>query len=569
MSSFQPQGRVLIGRVPFDNTYKHVLLFDSKEEQRAYFASKMETALERDSYTYIRIHGSLKVPWNAEELYTYNYVMFQNANYGDKWFYAFIDEVAYVNANCTELILQLDFMQTWMFDWEPTECFVEREHALQDYPGSNINPEPDVTLLTTVTDRWSDGELSDCYVIVQTNAVPVSVEHPTITLTSPTSTRSVEGGDYHNVFSGGKYFAYESFDEAAKLMRALNEAGGADSISALFLFPKFFTPNVGDDDGVATDTDVAVKHRVFQRPTTIAGYEPRNKKLLTYPYTYCQVDDNNGHTAQYRYEYWRNKTTDEGTGCTFTLTMALDPDSTVFLIPQNYNGVENNVSEAFTFPFGVRCSWVYSAYENWLAQNALASAIGSTVVKADQFASEFGADKVFGAVGGAGSLPGKAWDAAMGAIGNVADQGFRSGSTLQEIAGALGAVNQATGVGSSVFGELYRMSKTPDVQKSATSGNGLYACGFLTYNVATVQIRPEFVNIMESFFDMYGYQTDEVKVPNIRGRKRYNYVKTQLCQMRGNVPADDMARINGVFDAGVTFWHDDKIGIYSDNPIIV
>ena len=35
--------------------------------------------------------------------------------------------------------------------------------------------------------------------------------------------------------------------------------------------------------------------------------------------------------------------------------------------------------------------------------------------------------------------------------------------------------------------------------------------------------------------------------------------------MHGNVPADDMALINEIYNSGITFWHTSDIGNYSLN----
>lgn len=53
--------------------------------------------------------------------------MYQNENYSDKWFYAFIDGMKYINDSMTEISISTDVWQTWQFDLEFMESFVERE----------------------------------------------------------------------------------------------------------------------------------------------------------------------------------------------------------------------------------------------------------------------------------------------------------------------------------------------------------------------------------------------------------------------------------------------------------
>lgn len=62
-----------------------------------------------------------------DELIKYNYCMYQNKNYSNKWFYAFITGMRYVNDNTTFINIQTDVWQTWQFDLVFKRSFVERE----------------------------------------------------------------------------------------------------------------------------------------------------------------------------------------------------------------------------------------------------------------------------------------------------------------------------------------------------------------------------------------------------------------------------------------------------------
>ena len=53
--------------------------------------------------------------------------MYQNANYGDKWFYAFIVNMRYISDYTTEIEILTDAFQTWQFDIIFKQSFVERE----------------------------------------------------------------------------------------------------------------------------------------------------------------------------------------------------------------------------------------------------------------------------------------------------------------------------------------------------------------------------------------------------------------------------------------------------------
>ena len=68
---------------------------------------------------------------------------------------------------------------------------------------------------------------------------------------------------------------------------------------------------------------------------------------------------------------------------------------------------------------------------------------------------------------------------------------------------------------------------------------------------------------------MYGYLVNVNKVPNMTGRKSWNYVKTNGASVVGKVPPDVLAQINSLFDRGLTFWHTGDVGNYAlDNSIV-
>lgn len=578
MANFTPAGIVRIGRVPFDNSYRNTLAWSSKDDQQAYFSSVCDKRLEKGTYTYVRMNNSIRVAFNAEELYTYNYVMYQNANYGSKWFYAFIVGVNYVNKGCTELVLELDVMQTWFFDYRHNQCFVEREHVSDDGVGVHTNPEPQMPLDYVVKGGGNFNEwFQDWWLVVQTNAWPVYSES-----TVPDHTEPKVGGWYHNVFSGGKYYGYdpsdgdhdtESPNSIFWLLDALNRAGGAESISSMFMFPKAFAPSKGSDNGFEENTQPVVKAGTVTRPTSLGGgYVPRNNKLFTYPYTYGRFTDLNGNYKDMRFEYWEK----EADGAMrFMVTSNLDPSATFYVTPVRYMGMDVARNEAFVFDVQVNCSWVYSAYQNWLAQNNMAN-MTSLAVSA--------ATLMLPAVKGASAAAAATEARSLAAAGLVAGAKGKHARTRTAIANyerdmeAASATEASSGgleslvgglTGLSTIANIDRMSKVPSQQMGKPSGNSKFACGFTGVSFQNVVPRLEYALIVDKFFDMYGYQVDLVKRPNWNNRKSWNYIKCSGANHSGNVPAEDMARINAIYDQGFTYWHTPNVGDYTqDNSIV-
>lgn len=65
---------------------------------------------------------------------------------------------------------------------------------------------------------------------------------------------------------------------------------------------------------------------------------------------------------------------------------------------------------------------------------------------------------------------------------------------------------------------------------------------------------------------MYGYQTNEVKIPNLNNRPNWNYVKLIGANIIGNIPEIDLLEIKNLFNNGITLWHNTNTFLdYSQN----
>lgn len=176
-----------------------------------------------------------------------------------------------------------------------------------------------------------------------------------------------------------------------------------------------------------------------------------------------------------------------------------------------------------------QASWDVDSFKAWIAQNA------SNVTLA-------GLSATYGAVQGA-ALAGPAGTAA-GAV-----QG----------AGAL--------VNSIVSGVI--ASTMPPQAHGSMAGTASFTSRRMTYGFYQKHITPEFATIIDDYFTMYGYACRRVKVPNLRARPYWNYVKTVGCCIKpvastGGLPASAMSEICRIYDMGITFWRDPSlIGDYT------
>ena len=71
-----------------------------------------------------------------------------------------------------------------------------------------------------------------------------------------------------------------------------------------------------------------------------------------------------------------------------------------------------------------------------------------------------------------------------------------------------------------------------------------------------VSVTAQMAEVIDNYFDMYGYAVKRVKYPNVHSRQYWNYIKTIGCNIHGDIPADSHRKLCKIFDDGMTFWHD-------------
>lgn len=119
----------LIRSYPYDNNYDYVRFFENEQKQEEYFNSFSSIDIEDNNY--IRMNNKIQVGYNYDYLTTegINYLYFNN---GYKDIYAFIIEKNYLSSEVTELVFEVDVINTFMFDFSIKKSFVERKKCTLD-----------------------------------------------------------------------------------------------------------------------------------------------------------------------------------------------------------------------------------------------------------------------------------------------------------------------------------------------------------------------------------------------------------------------------------------------------
>lgn len=125
---------ILAKNIKMDRNYNNVLSYTEEEMLNLCLANIVD---EVDDYSFIRTNKSILSGFSYETVLQANYIAFQNKDYSNKWFFAWIDDVIYKGDRNTEIIYTIDSWSTWYEYWQPQTCFVSREHVNDDTIGAN------------------------------------------------------------------------------------------------------------------------------------------------------------------------------------------------------------------------------------------------------------------------------------------------------------------------------------------------------------------------------------------------------------------------------------------------
>lgn len=120
--------------------------------------------------------------------------------------------------------------------------------------------------------------------------------------------------------------------------------------------------------------------------------------------------------------------------------------------------------------------------------------------------------------------------------------------------------------------ERLAQMQPPQVNGNTNAGDVNWATKENCFHVYRMTIKQEYAKRIDDFFSRFGYQINETKIPNMTGRRYWNYIKIADQEIIGvgNVPSKYMEEINNICRAGTTIWHvQGNIGNYDlDNTIV-
>lgn len=507
------------------------------------------------NYSFIRSESRLVTSIPYGTALQGNYIAFQNPDYSNKWFFAFVDDVKYVNDNSTEIYYTIDYFSTWFRDLTLNDCFVVREHTNDDTVGAN-----------TIEEQIDAGEM-----ISESETVDTSFTNMCLVIESdynPETDKEFSLFHMQNglFFGSGLYlfrFTISGLETSgsasrtaiANAMLFMTDVIGkktADFIKGMYVVPEAVLDlgNIQSHTVPAHDGLDQYSFETFVSPTgypewfninipkqtSFSGYSVKNNKCLVYPYNYLYVTNNAGNKAIYKYEDFT-----DSSNATFQFVGALQIGASGRLIPRNYRTMMTNQGDNAdeSIPLGKypTFEWSSDAFTNWLTENAVnvASSVALGVA---------GAGAAI-ATGGAGAVS-----------ASVATGAGMTAS--QNILGLVGGFVQA--------------HLLPNIEGGQNTGDVNYSAELNGFTFKKMRPKLEYLKIIDDYFTTYGYKTLRNKIPNITGRTYWNYVEIASTDSigHGSIPADALNTINNAFHQGVTIWHShSNIGNYELTNSIV
>lgn len=535
-------------------SHENTLYFSSTSNKDSYFDGLTKYSVS--SVTYQREHrGFIRIELPVSSLIRCDYMRFKNNSFENKWFYAFITQVNYINNNTTEIRYELDPLITWMGAFSLKQCFVERQHTHNDGIGNNI---------------CDEGLPCGEYVV---ESMKKTIDTSSLKIGTVYASAESGGKLVNNIFNGAYTYFWDT-SEVDLLNQTLQDLLGSneiDNMVSMYMCPSEFAYD---------ETPITIVY-AFDKPyTSVDGYVPKNNKLFCYPFKYVEVDNMEGGVQEYMYEYFGTTPPTASSGMfNFRVSGANNGNLDLVLYPVGYK-VPNSSTDTtaihhalgmHSFPL---CSWSYDTYKAWLAQkNAYyeldtATTTGEAAIRGYYSGAQSGASTGASTGSQIGSTIGSAILPGVGtAVGGIA--GGLAGGAIGGLVGGeveqARAKKQATDIAQ--YDSMIRNSVTPITPNKnigTNSADVLTSLGAKTYQVKEMSITHNYAQMIDDYFTMYGYAVKQVLTPDMNVRPHWTYVKTIGCNVTGEFPASDAREIEDIFDNGVRFWHNiSEMGNYS------
>lgn len=522
--AIQPNSTIqLFGDLGLKPNMEDTIYFSSESEKNTWFNSKTKLA-NLSAQTYSRRERNvvrIAPTYGIASIYNAQYMRFINTSYENKWFYAFIISVDYVNDTVVDVKYEIDVMMTWMGDFDLLPCFIERQHVSNDSIGSNTVQE-NLDVGEHIAEQTIDFSYGDEYKIGVWRTFDPDHDDPINPLKQGTYAPIIV--DFYEMSANGISSLQSDLDQMTRDNRI-------DQVIAMKLVPMVFATTAGTEPH-AYEKTISKPYSNFINNNNV----PKNKKLYTYPYKYFSIENCENTKVIYRYEYFNNYPPNTNNN-DFKLEVrgtCVSPEVSITCVPKNYLNKTYDYSKAVTMTKFLNVPWNVDTYKAYLAQR------DSTLF------GEMASSGIQGAING--GLAGGGAGAIYGAVGNAIGTAVKKG-LLSDI------FSQMTGESKYIMPDETRGSMDSDIMIQSRTKE---------FYCRKMCITPERMRMIDDYFTMFGYAIKKIATPDMNVRTHFTYVKTIGCNIKPkqgvtSIPASDAAEIEDMFNAGKRFWNKDAV----------
>lgn len=518
MSTIVPNGQIrFLTQIPIDSNYENSLDFLTELEQRTYFLNQVPV---HTMFNATRVRdGVIAVNAPSDTLLSANYLMFQNTNFSNKWFYAFITNIEYVNNSMSHVYYQIDDIQTWMFDVTLSQCFVEREHTETDGMFEHLVDE-NISVSEYVNNRETDfgKEYKSLYALLFKSSRVEGSEVVEVGCMAWQGNLQGLGVIGELVRDNNGIWDYTYIDDLTNQINTLVEANAKDSIVGCVMYPADLL-NRPTESGQAKEyakTDEFIYYDNFSSSSGIDGYPPKNKKLYNSPYCVIEIMTSDGQKVTLQPEYI-DQPVSSSPYIQVLPNASMNPS--MLVVPHNYEGDAIKWDKAISFDAFPQIALSIDGYSAWVASGGL--------------------DK---------------WTLNLysNALGNTAS--MVSSAYKKNVAGTVsGAINSYANIAESII-DIGVAKRLPSEVKGSQNTTPLTSTNKIAILIKQKCINRDVAKSIDDYFSMYGYKVNKIKEPKRRNRPHYTYLKTKGLHVNGGAPADAIQRIETIYDNGIRFW---------------
>lgn len=582
--------KLLLG-VPFDATYAHTRWFDTYEQQIAYFSRFSTKNVSLNNFQKLAGRFSIDVKGNIQDYMHHNYLMFQNAEFDNKWFFCFILNMESLNRGVTRIYFTTDVVQTWRFNIDFKPSFIAREHeSLQNNWNSipeslalgneyetvyeqQIKPHPFYYVVYCVKKRidtkFDESQWTGNYHYNVDNldyyVFPV---HYNIGVTQPNPTtfnnKQIGTSAWIDSFQHGIFKSTEMVNNIVSIFitEYLPITVRQGDISYQYYSDDLEYVDINDTGGafLAKSTQALNVIKTIHINNVFNLINEPEPKLRYYPYTIVEFSDGRGNTFTYKPENLRTK-----------------------------NG-ELDVKILGSFYF---YNWVCYSLDGYLKTSGesttndllgfglISKDMQDLTVKDDQTASYIQSNK--------NSLQAqqKTWQHQRNY--QLTSNGVRGATSMANLASSaknplkaldgsmiddVGATVQS-GV-NAVYSQVQYEDKVreqnaiqedisnvpPSVHLQGGNTNASVGNNQLGLTIKIKRIKSFYLEKARSYLHAFGYKSNAFKVPNLHTRTYFNFIKCSMCNVQANVYNEDTLLFKQVFENGITLWHTDDMYNY-------